>query len=370
MGKFIVVAIVAAVVGAAAVYGWVVYTESEPPAVDDIVAKMQGDAADPDPREPTAAVESEDTTHPTIAATVRPTRAPQDAPTDTPLALSTAAPTAEPTVAAPTEREVVVDAFASCGGQYTGNDRDFRARAADSAIADGRQTVADIRALVEEHCGGVLRRTRQEDVGPTQTPTVATTQLVTATPRPMATVTPTRAAARKVAPTPIVSDSRFDGFALEQEIHRLINAERTRSGQRGLRWDDRLGDIARSHSDDMASQDYFDHVNLKGESPTDRGNNADYPCVKQLSGGAFSYGLAENIWYGWEYSSYTYGTFGTRYDWMSQTELAQQAVASWMGSSGHRGNILTSKYDQTGIGVGFGVSGGKKHAVYLTQVFC
>ena len=155
MGKFIVVAIVAAVVGAAAVYGWVVYTESEPPAVDDIVAKMQGDAADPDPREPTAAVESEGTTHPTIAATVRSTRTPQDAPTDAPLALSTAAPTAEPTVAAPTEREAVVDAFASCGGQYTGNDWDFRARAADSAIADGRQTVADIRALVEEHCGGV-----------------------------------------------------------------------------------------------------------------------------------------------------------------------------------------------------------------------
>ena len=32
MGKFIVVAILAAVVGAAAVYGWMVYTESDPSA--------------------------------------------------------------------------------------------------------------------------------------------------------------------------------------------------------------------------------------------------------------------------------------------------------------------------------------------------
>ena len=52
MGRFIVVALVAAVVGAAAVYWWVVYTESEPPAVDDIVAIVQGDAVEPDPREP------------------------------------------------------------------------------------------------------------------------------------------------------------------------------------------------------------------------------------------------------------------------------------------------------------------------------
>ena len=239
MGKFIVVAIVAAVVGAAAVYGWVVYTESEPPAVDDIVAKMQGDAADPDPREPTAAVESEGTTHPTIAATVRSTRTPQDAPTDTPLALSTAAPTAEPTVAAPTEREAVVDAFASCRGQYTGNDLDFRARAADSAIADGRQTVADIRALVEEHCGGVLpglhrswspdsiNRLRPERGFPPSADDIPT---VTATPRD------------ESATSPHLKHIEAKRYMLE-----LINAERRRAGVSAVTMGDNVA--AQLHAD-------------------------------------------------------------------------------------------------------------------------
>lgn len=137
-----------------------------------------------------------------------------------------------------------------------------------------------------------------------------------------------------------------------------------------LEWDDRITAIARDHSEDMAANDFFLHHNLNGQSPTDRGNQAGYSCRKALSGGVFSYGLAENIWRGWEYSSRTDGTGGTRYNWMLQTQLAEQAVAGWMGSAGHRRNIFETKYDKTGIGVGFGSADGKPYAVYLTQKFC
>ena len=135
-------------------------------------------------------------------------------------------------------------------------------------------------------------------------------------------------------------------------------------------WDDQIANIARNHSEDMATNDYFRHDNLRGESPTDRGNREGYPCRKSLGGGSISHGLGENIWLGWEYSSYTYGTGGSRYDWMSQSQLARQAVSSWMNSTGHRENILDPQYDKTAIGVGFGTAGGKDHAVYLTQNFC
>ena len=157
---------------------------------------------------------------------------------------------------------------------------------------------------------------------------------------------------------------------LEKEIHRLINNERVKRGLPALDWDDRIAKIARDHSEDMAANDYFRHDNLKGESPTDRGNVAGYSCHKPLGGGVYSYGLAENIWLGWEYSSRIHSTGGTRYNWMSQTQIARQAVSSWMNSTGHRQNILDSQYDKTGIGVGFGSADGKPYAVYLTQNFC
>ena len=59
-------------------------------------------------------------------------------------------------MAAPTEREIVVNAFGECAGEYSGAHKRFRMQAADDAIADERQTVSDVRRLVEEHCGDVF----------------------------------------------------------------------------------------------------------------------------------------------------------------------------------------------------------------------
>ena len=103
---------------------------------------------------------------PVPTPTLTPTTPPTIAPVPTATALPTATPTPEPTVQSlpvstpvvvvPSEQEVVVNAFAECNGQYSEWDRDHRAWAARSAVAEGRQTVADIRALVERYCDGVF----------------------------------------------------------------------------------------------------------------------------------------------------------------------------------------------------------------------
>ena len=369
MGKLLLIALVAAAVGGAAVYGVMLYLGRAPLTVDEIVSRTPKDTVE------LAAERPAETIAPTQSAPRTPSAgsnpiSPSATPTGTGIGSSTSASAATTTrtVGGPTEREIIVRAFASCGGSYSGNEYDFRALAAESAIDEGRQSVADLRALVEEHCGGVF-----PDMTPVAVashdrvaPTATTVHVRMATPTPV----PTATRYQTISPTPTISELRFEVSALEREVHRLINAERKAQQIPELGWDAELGTIARSHSEDMASSDYFDHTNLKGEAPTDRGNNAGYPCIKQLGGGAFSYGLAENIWYGWEYSSLSYGTFGTRYDWMTQTELAHQAVSSWMNSPGHRSNILDAGYDRAGIGVGLGIAGGERYAVYMTQVFC
>ena len=131
----------------------------------------------------------------TDTAPSRPTASP--APTHTPLPtpsptmVPTAAPTATPVV--PTEREIVVNAFAGCNGQYSGRDKRFREAAADSAIRDGRSTVADIRALVEQYCAGVFPNlpasaSKTADAQPTPTATALPTRMAT----PTGALTPTR----------------------------------------------------------------------------------------------------------------------------------------------------------------------------------
>lgn len=350
--RVLVIAAIAAIVGGGAVYGALLYLGQNPVQVSVQFRQETPPLATELPSSPTAALPPTATALPTAAPpTVLPTATPRPTPT------ATSAPTLTPTPAGPTEREIVVEAFAGCNGKYSVQEKRRRFAATNSAIDRDLHSVASVRALVEENCGGVF---------PHLTVAAVPTNAPTPTRLPTPTIT------RATAPTVTAADveRRFDGPALEKEIHQLINTERVTRGLAALDWDARIAQIARDHSEDMAANGYFRHDNLKGQSPTDRGNAAGYTCRKELGGGAYSYGLGENIWHGWEYSSYTFGAGGSRYDWMTQSQLANQAVSSWMGSPGHRRNILDSQYDRTGIGLGFGKSSGKPYAVYLTQNLC
>ena len=372
-GKILIVALIAAAIGGAAVYGAMLYLGS-----DDDQSGFQAVAAVPTPSPTPSAVPTSTPlpavgVAPTPTSTPVPTETPAPTPTSTPIPKATATPTAQ----RPTEREVVVNAFAVCDGQYSGRDKEFRLHAADSAISDGRQTVADIRSLVEEHCGGVfptlavalIPENRMET--PMTRPTTVPTP--TAVPIPPTTFH-TRAATSTAVPTRTQvpefagatgADGRFNQATLEATIYQRINSYRVEQGLQALKSDDRLAQLARAHSQDMAANDYYKHTNLNGEDPSARASKAGYNCHNPLS-----IGIAENIHllYG-HTSSIRWGNSVT-YQWLTQDEVANRFVADWINSPGHRRNILDRRYNLTGIGVAFGTASGIKHGIYVVQNFC
>ena len=120
--------------------------------------------------------------------------------------------------------------------------------------------------------------------------------------------------------------------AYEQEVVRLVNAQRAQNGLKPLAENWELSRVARYKSADMASRRYFSH-----ESPT---YGSPYQMMRNF--GISFRSAGENIAYG------------------QRTPAA--VVAAWMNSSGHRANILNSSYTQ--IGVGYHEAGN-----YWTQMF-
>lgn len=157
----------------------------------------------------------------------------------------------------------------------------------------------------------------------------------------------------------------IDISQLELDIHNLVNEKRVLYGLPELEWDNKLSDIARSHSIDMANRDFFDHDNPDGQSPTDRGNAANYYCRKDF-GYYYTEGLAENIFQNNLYDSITYVNLIPFYDWKREEEIAASTVSGWMDSPGHRENILTGAFDKEGIGIAIS----SDDEVLITQDFC
>jgi uncharacterized protein YkwD len=123
----------------------------------------------------------------------------------------------------------------------------------------------------------------------------------------------------------------------ERTVWTLTNQERTENGLSGLSLNGDLIDSARGHSADMAAQDYFSHTALDGSSAGDRISATGYDAA--------SWG--ENIAAG-------YAT-------------PQAVVNGWMNSTGHRANILSSRYCD--IGVGYAYDGTSTYGHYWTQNF-
>ena len=153
----------------------------------------------------------------------------------------------------------------------------------------------------------------------------------------------------------------FSTSNIENLIHQYTNEERSKRGIAILSDDSKLDSIARSHSKDMAQNNYFSHYSRDGKDPTDRGMSGGYPCRK-----VSTYGLAENIAQNWLYTSYMTSGVYTSYNWNTEESLAKDIVGGWMSSPGHRENILTRTYDRLGVGIAIA----KNDAVYATQNFC
>ena len=126
------------------------------------------------------------------------------------------------------------------------------------------------------------------------------------------------------APTANPNASVVPTDQFDQEVLRLVNRERTQRGLRPLTLSDKLDEAADLHSQDMIDQDYFSHRGLDGSSVGDRIEDAGY-----------------TEWNRW----------GENIDWYRGT--AEEVVQGWMGSSGHRANILNRDYTHMGLGYAF-----------------
>ena len=123
--------------------------------------------------------------------------------------------------------------------------------------------------------------------------------------------------------------------SLEAEVARLINIERTNRGLPALTTNWELSRVARYKSQDMIDKNYFSHTSPTYGSPF---------TMMQNFGLKFS-AAAENIAYG--------------------QRTPQEVVNAWMNSSGHRANILSASYTQTGVGAAKKADG----TLYWTQMF-
>jgi len=151
---------------------------------------------------------------------------------------------------------------------------------------------------------------------------------------------------------------------LEKRIHDLINHQRKKHGLSTLTWDDRLAQVARIHSKDMAKRSYFSHDSPEGHDFSFRYREQGYQCSLR-TGNTIHLG-AENIALNHLYRSVTTINGVPHYDWNSAEEIAETTVQGWMGSLGHRKNILTPHWINEGIGVFLSPD----DKIFITQNFC
>ncbi len=123
--------------------------------------------------------------------------------------------------------------------------------------------------------------------------------------------------------------------SFETEVIRLINIERTNRGISALTTNWQLSRVARYKSQDMIDKNYFAHQSPTYGSPFD---------MMEAFGLRFS-AAGENIAYG--------------------QRSAREVVNAWMNSPGHRANILSRAFTQTGVGAAKKANG----TLYWTQMF-
>ena len=139
---------------------------------------------------------------------------------------------------------------------------------------------------------------------------------------------------------PVSTEEAAGVSAEEARVLALVNGERARAGQPPLKLDGHLAVAARGHSYDMALRNYFSHKSADGVSAEQR-----------LRGSGIDYiEMGENIY---------------EDDLPDRERLPERAVTGWMGSPGHRKNMLSPSFNETGIGMAHASDG----TTYITQDF-
>lgn len=123
--------------------------------------------------------------------------------------------------------------------------------------------------------------------------------------------------------------------SLEDEVVKLVNAERSKRGLQTLKSNWEIARVARYKSQDMINKKYFSHTSPTFGSPFRMMESFE---IKFSSAG-------ENIACG--------------------QNTPAQVMKSWMDSPGHKANILSATYTTIGVGLAKNSSG----VCYWTQLF-
>jgi uncharacterized protein YkwD len=137
-------------------------------------------------------------------------------------------------------------------------------------------------------------------------------------------------AAAVAACVPLTADAASERLIvsprLELQVAQRVNAVRRWHGLRPLRLARGLKASARSHSRDMALRGYFEHESANG---------AQFWSRIERFYGSRGYGR-------WE--------VGENILWQSGRAPAAEIVREWMGSPGHRENLLSGAWRELGLG--------------------
>ena len=127
--------------------------------------------------------------------------------------------------------------------------------------------------------------------------------------------------------------------AVREEMLARVNAIRRKAGLNSLRLNSDLETAAQRHAEDMLARGYFAHESPSGTTVRERSRKAGYNWTA----------IGENIAFG-------------------QTSV-DEVVETWMGSPGHRKNILGRHFTELGVGLALGRGKDGKYQVLWVQNF-
>jgi len=127
--------------------------------------------------------------------------------------------------------------------------------------------------------------------------------------------------------------------SVERQAFELINQERARYAQPPLTWNDKLVEVARIHSANMAEFRFFSHRGLDDKLVSDRADDCKVGRWRAIG---------ENIAYN-----------------RGHKEPIGKAIELWLNSPSHRRNMLDKNWSDSAIGIAIAADG----SYYFTQVF-
>ncbi len=124
---------------------------------------------------------------------------------------------------------------------------------------------------------------------------------------------------------------------IEDQVLQQINQQRQDHGLSALQLNPQLSQIARSHSQQMANQNFYGHIDPQGRNHRRRVEAA----------GLRAYVIGENLM-----------------KCIHADDPASLSVSSWMQSPAHRQNVLLSEMKETGVGIWK-----QGETFYVTQIY-